>query len=887
MQVNDLYRALDQGAVLLTANNRLARHYKKAYDHERQARGDKVWPSAGILPFEAWLQGVFRELQARQDSPLSLLNDSQQLMIWQQILGETGDNYPTLNLPATARSVQKAWAIACAWRFGFDHWRAPMSLDQRQFIAWAEGYRKHCSSRGLIDQTMLADYLGDPQTRAAVVWPQHIILTGFYELTPQQQVFLDGLRESGIRIDRFTGEVQTGSTLSRVSPPDDKSELQMAARWARLTLEQHPDWRLAVIVPDLQERKTALEYCFSRSFYPGYRPDQVEQAVRPWNTSLGMPLALTPLAETALLLLELALRPLSTNELTRLLLSTYLASGEQEKDRRAEYDAAASTRQRLSTGLAVLRSEARKSLPGLSRALGKIAGVDLSGKQPMSVWSQRFGKVLDSAGWPGERSLDSEEYQQAEAVRSVLGGIAALDAFTDASTAGQALAMLRQIMTQTTFQAQGADTPVQVLGLMEVTGLSFDAALICSMDNQKWPVAGTPNPYLPLAWQRDVGAPHASPARELEFAQYTMTQLKSIAGRVIFSHVAMRDENTLRPAHALADLPELDVQPWLWKKPSVDTAGLETLQDDFGPPVADGEHVHGGSGLLAAQAACPFRAFVRYRLLTDGLELAEMQVDPRDRGNLIHGVLEAFWKLTRDQQTLLGMSDEALEQRIEETVEQVMQGFSSLPGLGYFEKNRLLAIVREWLDFEKSRQPFVNESTEEVRELLFEGLKINMIIDRIDTVSADDGSQRRVIIDYKSGSRQKPASWMEERPDEPQLPIYALSDERPVAAISYAVLTKRELCFRGFADREDLLPGVGLPQRPKTPGGRGRENVDWDEALEQWRTHIAALAGEIRQGLASVTPKKGACQWCALTPVCRIADVAVDEDDKKSPGEQP
>lgn len=459
------------------------------------------------------------------------------------------------------------------------------------------------------------------------------------------------------------------------------------------------------------------------------------------------------------------------------------------------------------------------------------------------------------------------------ALRDIVGSLSKLDAEAGAMNFEITLSLLQRLLEQTSFQSQSAEAPVQVLGLLEVTGLSFDAVWICSMDNQKWPLCGSPNSYLPLAWQRVVGAPHASPERELKFTRYTMSELKRIASEVIFSHVSRRDDNGLRCAYELADVPEIKSRTWYAENTIPETAKLQRLQDHFGPAVAEGEHVRGGSGLLTAQAGCPFSAFVGYRLLTEGLETPGMNVDPRVRGVLIHDLLELFWKQTKNQETLIAKSDEELRQCLDTLADEVMKKFQGLPRLGKLEKNRMLNIAGRWLELEKQRQSFINESTEELRELDFNGIDIRMKIDRIDTVLNDDGSQSRVIIDYKSGSSSQPGSWMEERPGEPQLPIYAITDEHAVSGIAYAILTSRDLCFRGFAERDDLLPKVGLPQKPNVdkPGGK-KQSVNWDNAIAGWKDAIGALALEVRDGLASVTPKKNACQYCPLPPVCRIAD---------------
>ena len=70
----------------------------------------------------------------------------------------------------------------------------------------------------------------------------------------------------------------------------------------------------------------------------------------------------------------------------------------------------------------------------------------------------------------------------------------------------------------------------------------------------------------------------------------------------------------------------------------------------------------------------------------------------------------------------------------------------------------------------------------------------------------EDG--RRVIIDYKSGKANVNA-WATDRPDEPQMPLYAVTHPEAVAAVAFARLKRgTDFGFAGLAEFEDILPGT-------------------------------------------------------------------------------
>ena len=135
--------------------------------------------------------------------------------------------------------------------------------------------------------------------------------------------------------------------------------------------------------------------------------------------------------------------------------------------------------------------------------------------------------------------------------------------------------------------------------------------------------------------------------------------------------------------------------------------------------------------------------------------------------------------------------------------------------------------------------------------------------------SSKDGSL--VLIDYKSGTVQ--TDWLGERPQNPQLPIYALSVNGPVTALAYGRVSSGECRFMGVSERADILPQVNA----KTLEGLGMSGQ-----LILWADRLALLAGELSNGDARVKPSKNACRNCTLPAFCRIAeqpDAVADADD--------
>ena len=194
---------------------------------------------------------------------------------------------------------------------------------------------------------------------------------------------------------------------------------------------------------------------------------------------------------------------------------------------------------------------------------------------------------------------------------------------------------------------------------------------------------------------------------------------------------------------------------------------------------------------------------------------------------------------------------------------------------------------------EVTRENFEVIDTEREVELEIESMKFSLAVDRIDLLESGE----QVVIDYKTGSGNKPSAWMQERPQSPQLPLYSISQEQ-VDGLSFAQMNRNNPSFTGIACSKDLLKGLRLPT-PKeiesadaavvtgeSPGAEaGGEQDSWNITRQLWRERIGGLAVEIKSGLAVVNPQKHACRYCDLAGLCRIDPQRLEEVLAEDPEE--
>jgi probable DNA repair protein len=851
------------GITVVTPNARLARDLVAAFDEFQASRGLASWEAADILPFGAFVERLWEDAlygppgEALGESFPLLLTAAQEQHLWETILADSG----LLAVPEAAAQCRDAWRLVHQWRIRGEGGNE----DAAAFVEWSREYERR--TRGDIDAARLPDlmlgHLGKVRT------PKLLVAYGFDVVPPQTRGFFERLGAATCAPDAVQG------TCLKVAYPSAKQELEAAALWARARLEEGRA-RIGVVVPDLQRRRAEAMRIFSRTLEPGYGLPSAKPGPMPFNVSLGLPLATWPLVEAALSLLALAHGAVDFATASQLVRSPFLGGAEAEISRRAALDA------RLRRG-----GEATVTLPKLIAALDKSSRLrghlekmfEAARARPDSPgdWARHFSTLLEAAGFPGERALDSAEHQTRARLHEALGELARLERVAARFSFAQALGFLRRHCQATLFQpaqfASDADAPIQVLGLLESRGLRFDCLWVSGLTDEAWPLSATPNPFVPIRLQKAAGIPEASAEASLELDRRITAEWRAAAAEVVFSYPLKEKDHDLAPSPLIADLP--DRSPAVAAVPRYRdllyaAKKLEAFQDWRAPPVAE-KKIRGGTRVLADQAACPFRAFARWRLNAEALEEPAPGLDARDRGKLLHILMKELWQQLRGSEALAGDLTAPINRAADLAVKELgLEGrFAEL------ERERLARLTREWLEVESARPAFRIHALEEQRTLTVAGLEFQSRIDRMDRLAAGG----HVLIDYKTGNVGNPKQWHGPRPDDPQLPLYAVAAPEALAAVVFAKLKPGEMRFMGYSRAPHMIPKVTVNPAP------------WPKLIEEWQRDTEALGRAFAAGDAHVDPKEDlkTCRLCELQTLCRVYEkyYGFSEDDPTPRPENP
>lgn len=482
------------------------------------------------------------------------------------------------------------------------------------------------------------------------------------------------------------------------------------------------------------------------------------------------------------------------------------------------------------------RYKAHSLLPLLMGLQHKALGERTS----CALWSQRFREILALASWPGDKvELNEAEISAQSVVEKSLQELASLGRLLGNISHRTALRFWGQAMSGLTTELLDSSRPVQTVG-PELGLWSRRANSLCL------PSRSSESRFEHLL-------PGASRTRLQKLRKHrsqqqcwrTLVQLESSDELEELAGIA--DRETLH-------LPERSLQ--------LLGAELESWHDQSSP-ISHQEPVRGGAGLLAKQASCPFRAYADLRLRARPLETVGVGLDARQRGNLVHEVLEKFWTEVKEQSTLLAMDPEQLLELMHRVITEVVanavhEHSDELDGRGYeLERRRLLRALQGALTVERERPPFSVLKTEESVEYELAQATLRLRIDRIDR--QDDGGL--LLIDYKTG-RPSIQEWFSSRPDAPQLPLYLLALGESVEGLGY---------FRVRPGEENY---IGLTSSPFSKM-RKLDASRWEKYRQEWREVLSSLMHSFLAGESKVDPKRypGSCRHCGLSTLCRVSEL--------------
>src|ERR1700678_4634091 len=116
--LEEIFRALESGATVITASRRLARELAGQFHSMQADRGRAVWTRPDVLPLEALLDRMWGDWLSRyadENGPV-LLNAAQAQMLWEQVIRDSPHGASLLQIRETARQAMESWRLVVEYR---------------------------------------------------------------------------------------------------------------------------------------------------------------------------------------------------------------------------------------------------------------------------------------------------------------------------------------------------------------------------------------------------------------------------------------------------------------------------------------------------------------------------------------------------------------------------------------------------------------------------------------------------------------------------------------------------------------------------------------------------------------------------------------------------
>ena len=901
-----------QATLILCPTARLVRAIQSDIAKTNIAKGQLQWHSAPVQTLSNWLDGVIEtallagNIAGNLRQPPALLAPLYEQLLWEDVITQSlkkntfGDLFDVSGLAAAAMEANR---YMTAW-----HLQVPREFqaeESRQFLHWQRLFSQRCQQLNVLESVRYVDWQLNclelnRQAPANMRLPARIAFAGFDQTAPQEQRLREILLKRGVAVTEYLIASAKPAIAQQISLDHIDAECRAAVAWAKAFLIEKPTAKLAIVSPKLSEIRSQLADLLDDTLTPASMRPSLVDTPKNYNFSLGTPLSQQPIIQAALNLLRLfSAFEVQQTDISVVLLSPFWSANQQEADARAILDAKMREKLPLQLSLSRLTEFAQRQHDNglnITQLLVhlKYAMTFSSARALPSQWAQNFDTLLASVNWPGQRSINSLEFQTINAWQKALQSLAQLDVLGKNLSPSAAVQRLQQICAEQVFQAETTNEPsIQIIGIMEALSAPVDAIWVLQMNDHIWPPPARPNPLLPANIQRAAKVPGADNHIQTVFAANIHQRLLHSAAAIIFSSSKTEGESQLRVSpliNCILSLASTPIATTLAEQLSLlnfsvnSNAHLTQLVDYIAPAIQAGDHVSGGTGLIKAQAICPAWAFYQYRLGAKALKTPSNGLDNLDRGSLVHAVLERFWRPTEFKQLnnqfrhyadLRDMTNDEFTKAVNIAIKHTLQDFADKTNVAsktvlVLEHERLYKLIGAWLTHEKDRNlAFRIVDCEAERKVPICGLEITLKIDRI--VQLENGGLE--LIDYKTGQEPKMTSWSDARITEPQLPIYASfwaaseGDHMAITSVQFGWIKIADHAFIGVST-ENFDTELDK-RKPKFI----QQFADWQSLLSHWKASIEAIAKEIKMGEAAVRfDNENDLMYCEVLPLLRLPE---------------
>ena len=225
---------LAAGGTLLVPTRRLAFQLQASFDAAALRGGRSAWRTPVLVTWEELAESAFRRTRDRESTPERWLPRHASRLVWDEIIRADPETSGLVSPTGLARRAHRAWRRLHEYLIPYEALEAAQTPEQLAFARWTTTYRQRLQQHGWVDESTATR---SPNWE----WlpPAPLAMSGFDELTPRQQRWLDAVRAGGRDVTIIARDAAAAAVSHRACA-DAADEFDRAARWAAAWLDAAP-----------------------------------------------------------------------------------------------------------------------------------------------------------------------------------------------------------------------------------------------------------------------------------------------------------------------------------------------------------------------------------------------------------------------------------------------------------------------------------------------------------------------------------------------------------------------------------------------------------------------------------------------------------------------
>ncbi len=827
MRVSIDLSSINTNDTIIVANNRQVLAIKKSIS---TLKGVSKMPI--VRSYKSWLENYWSQNNPSRSS--RLLTQFELRFLLREICKADIKSDPSTFID----ELIKCYTMCKTHFIDIASWPSVKSSPPGLFMNWIRQFEEFKETNNCIDHSDL--FSDSIESIKAHDINGNYYSYGFNEPTPEQKKLFDILNCEPLH------HQEEENNIASYAFSDQEAELKTIANWARKISIKHPDKKIGVVIPNLNE----LQHIIKTTFDFEFASSLIETHKKPYNISLGIPLGKYPLTQHLLSILQISTQFITGYVEHELLIkvatSPYIKGAKYELDSRAllinKILKTSSTKSKSNQVLSLL-----ENCPLLKEVFLELNQIKPSKMQPLEDSLGSINLLLSYWGFTTDRILSSSEYQIFEKYQIESLILNKLSTFYKKTSLVEALKILNSHMNAVIFQPKSGSSNIHILGSLEAEGLFFDYAWISSMTSSFLPGRIKMPLFIPPKISIEYGLPSSSFKLVSKESEKTLKNLSNLSFSSIFSYSKNSITREELPSPYI-DFIDYEIK----SSPENSIKNLDYIEDFKAPDISE-LSIKKGVKTLQDQMSCAFKGFAN-RLNIENFDQPHIGISRGEQGNLVHKILETFFREITTSTKLMQLSDAQLDLMINQHTESALQSITQ-SNFKINERNRLLKIIHEYISLEKERDYFEVIDTESESEVSIKGLKFTTRIDRMD----QNALGTKLIIDYKTGKNVKASNLTGDPLDQAQLPIYAITNS--VEGVAFATINSNNCEYKAITKNKFELP-LSKQASNKMP--------EWDQQITEWTSSLNSASHDFQSGIAKVLPAKNACDYCDYDLLCRI-----------------